>query len=143
MTPLKTRQAALAAAALSVVGSAVYFGAFGLPRLPAGRADNLLGLLAALAAAIALGLAHNLARKRSLRLSEPLRKAVELGLSGLVFLFVLYHLSHTLSFAGPVALAIDALVPAPVLHILALLPGLIAAALTEAVWRRPLAGSRE
>lgn len=137
MTPLQTRKVALAAALVSVVASAFYFGVFGLPHPPAGRLEDAVGLVAALAAGAGLALVHRLARKRRLRLTEPVRAAVETGAGAMVFLYLLYHLSHMLPFAGPVALAIDALVPAPLLHFTALLPGLLAAALTEAVWRRP------
>lgn len=139
MTPLQTRKAALAAALISVLGSAACFGGFGLPHLPPGQAAEFVGLLAALAALASLGLVHRLARKRSLRLGEPARALLETALGGMIFLYLLYHLSRALPFAGPVALAIDALIPARVLDVLALLPGLLAAALTEAVWRRPAA----
>lgn len=138
MTPQQTRSAALTAAALSVAASALYFGTFGLPRLlPQGLAEHLLGLLAALSGGGAFLLVRRLARQRGLRLAEPVRQALETGVAALAFLYVLYHISHLLRFAAPVALAIDALVPATLLHLIALMPGLVAAAFTEAVWRSP------
>ncbi len=137
MTPLQIRHAALAAAALSVLASALYFRLFGLlPQLP-NRLGLMLGLIATLAALAALGLVQRLATKRSLRLSDPARHAVETLLGGLAFLYALYHLSHALRLAAPVAVALDALIPAPILDLFGLLPGLAAALLAELIWRRP------
>ncbi|MBI1218444.1 MAG: hypothetical protein GC186_07835 [Rhodobacteraceae bacterium] len=139
MTTLQLRHAALAAAALSVVASAVYFGMLGLPP-PKGGVAVVVGLLAALPVGVSLGCLRLLATRRKVRLPEPARSIIETVAAGTAFLYLLYHLSHTLRFAGPVALAIDTLVPSPVLHLVALLPGLGAAALTEVLWRRTAKG---
>jgi hypothetical protein len=139
MTTLQLRTAALAAAALSVLASVVYFGMLGLSP-PAGRAAVAVGLLAALPVGVSLGCLRLLATRRKVRLPEPARSFVETVAVGTAFLYLLYHLSRAIPFAGPVALAIDALVPGPVLHLLALVPGLGAATLTEVLWRRTAKG---
>lgn len=139
MTTLQLRYTALAAAALSVVASAIYFGTLGTPP-PTGAFAAFIGLLAALPVGVSLGCLHLLATRRKARLPEPARSLIETVAAGIAFLYLLYHLSRSVPFAGPVSLAIDALVPPPVLHLIALLPGLGAAALTEVLWRRTAKG---
>ena len=139
MTTLQLRTAALAAAALSVVASVVYFGMLGLPQ-PGGHAAAFVGLLAALPVGVSLGCLRLLATRRKVRLPEPTRSMIETVAVGTAFLYLLYQLSRAIPFAGPVALAIDALVPGPLLHLLALMPGLGAAVLTEVLWRRTATG---
>lgn len=134
MTPKKTRKAARIAAILSIVGSVFYFGVFGL--LPHGGAiSDVIGILASLAAGASLYFVHRLSHLRELHVGELLRALIETTSAGVVFLYVLYHLSHSFRFAGPVALAINALLPPPALQVVALLPGLTALVLSEAVWR--------
>ncbi|MDE3121243.1 MAG: hypothetical protein KGK00_05660 [Paracoccaceae bacterium] len=134
MTADQTRKAARLAAILSIAGSVLYFGLFGL--LPhGGRIGDVIGILASLAAGASLYFVHRLSHLRELHVGEMLRALIETTAGAVVFLYVLYHLSHTFRFAGPVALAINALLPPPALEVVAMLPGLIALALTEAVWR--------
>lgn len=136
MPPAKLRQFALAAGAASAVAAALYVGLVALPGDAAGKLRGLIGILAALALGASLMASDRLARMRKSTLSEPARAVVETVASGIAFLYLLYHLSHVLKFAGPVALAIDALIPAGVQHLLSLLPGIGAMALAEFVWRR-------
>lgn len=135
MTTLQLRHVALAAAALSVLASMVYFGMLGLPQ-PGAHAAVAVGLLAALPIGVSLACLRLLTVRRKVRLPEPARSMVETVAVGTAFLYLLYHLSRAIPFAGPIALSIDALVPGPVLHLLALMPGFGAAALTEVLWRR-------
>ena len=136
MTPAKLRQIALAAGATSVLAAALFVGLVSLPGKGLGTLGALVGLLAALSLGASILASDRLARMRKSSLSEPTRAVLETVAGGIAFLYLLYHLSHVVKFAGPVALSIDALIPAGVQHLLSLLPGLGAMALAEFVWRR-------
>lgn len=134
MTAAQTRKAARVTAIVSIMGSVLYFGVFGL--LPhGGRIGDVIGILASLAAGTSLYFVHRLSHLRELHVGEMLRALIETTSAAVVFLYVLYHLSKTFRFAGPVALAINALLPPPALEVAAMLPGLIALTLAEVVWR--------
>ncbi len=136
MTPIKLRQFALAAGATSVGAAALFVGLVALPGEGLGKLGGVVGLLAALSLGASILASDRLAHMRKSSLSEPTRAVLETVAGGIAFLYLLYHLSHVVKFAGPVALSIDALIPAGVQHLLSLLPGLGAMALAEFVWRR-------
>ncbi len=118
-----------------MIASALSFGLFGLSRPPKGPAADATYVLATMAIGASLIALHFLVRRRNVRLAEPVRAGIEMTALGVVFLFALYHLSHVLPFAGPVAVTIDTLIPRAVLHWGSLIPGAGAIALTELIWR--------
>ncbi|OIQ79943.1 hypothetical protein GALL_383060 [mine drainage metagenome] len=126
---------ALFTAALAVFASATYFGLLGLPKPSAGVNANGVGFTAAMAILCNLIAVHRLADRLHIKFPEMLRTLLEIAVTGLAFLFVLYHLTKLFPYAGPVATTIDAIIPAPILHWASLAPGLIGLLLTQVIWR--------
>ena len=126
---------ALFTAALAVFASATYFGLLGLPKPAAGVNANGVGFVAAMSILGNLIAVHHLAHALHIKFPEPHRTLLEIAVTGLAFLFVLYHLTKLLPFAGPVATAVDIIIPATILHWASLAPGVIGLVLTQAIWR--------
>ncbi|MDE3029320.1 MAG: hypothetical protein KGH84_13090, partial [Paracoccaceae bacterium] len=135
MQPRQLHLLALFTAVLAVFASATYFGLLGLPKPATGVNANGVGFTAAMAILGNLIAVHHLAHTLHIKFPEPLRTLLEIAVSGLAFLFVLYHLTKLFPYAGPVATTIDTIIPGTILHWASLAPGLIGLALTQAIWR--------
>ncbi len=134
--PRILRRAASGLGLLSALASAFYFGLGGLPQPANPRVTLVLGIVAPVALGLALAALQLLIARHDLRLREPLRPFIETAVLGVIFLFAVYHLSYTLRFLAPVAMALNALLPGTVMHWATPLPGLAVAVFSEAAWYR-------